>query len=80
MKRIQIELPEERADELDRLKKISMTNTTKELLNNSLTMMDWAINEVSNGRFIASVDERDQSSIKELEMPIFFNVRKRSKE
>jgi metal-responsive CopG/Arc/MetJ family transcriptional regulator len=60
MKRIQLELPEERLNELERLMEQTGTATKKDLLNDALTLFEWALHERQAGRKIASVDEQNQ--------------------
>ena len=68
MTRIQLELPEERVRELEQLMTQTGTNTKKDLLNDALTLFEWAVNERIAGRTIASVDEQ-QHRYKEVVMP-----------
>lgn len=58
--RIQLELPEDRVRELEALMAETGTTTKKDLLNDALTLFEWAVNERKAGRSIASVDEEDQ--------------------
>jgi metal-responsive CopG/Arc/MetJ family transcriptional regulator len=68
MTRIQLELPEERLHELERLMEQTGTTTKKDLLNDALTLYEWAVQERMAGRTIASVDEQ-QHRYKEVVMP-----------
>jgi len=72
--RIQLELPQEKVDKLETLMKESGIKTKKELLNNALTFLEWAINERREGKIIASVDEQEKT-LKELIMPVFASVK-----
>ena len=67
MTRIQLELPEERVQELERLMGETGIQTKKDLLNDALTLFQWAVRERQAGRMIASVDETNQR-YKELAM------------
>jgi len=67
--RIQFDLPEEQAEGLETLKDLGGVKTTKDLFNNALTLLEWAINEKKAGRIIASIDEKNEV-YKELVMPI----------
>ena len=58
--RIQLELPEERVQELKKLMEEAGFETYKDLFNNSLTVFEWLLNEVRSGRVIASVDEKNE--------------------
>jgi hypothetical protein len=68
MMRIQLELPEERVRELEQLMSQTGTSTKKDLLNDALTLFEWAVRERQAGRSIASVDEQNQR-YKEVVMP-----------
>ena len=68
MTRIQLELREERLQELEELMRQTGTNTKKDLLNDALTLFEWAVNERKSNRTIASVDEGRQR-YKEVVMP-----------
>lgn len=73
MIRIQFELPEAKVEELDLLASEGGVRTRRELFNNALTLLEWAIKQRRNGRTIASVDE-EAGSYRELHMPILNNV------
>ena len=73
MIRIQLDMPDERVKELDALMEITGSVTRKELFNNALTLLEWAVKEKKQGRSIASVDEQDKK-LKELIMPALENV------
>jgi metal-responsive CopG/Arc/MetJ family transcriptional regulator len=60
MTRIQLELPEERVKELERLMRETGLTTKKDLLNDALTLFEWAVNERKSGRTVASVDDQLQ--------------------
>ena len=49
----------------------------KDLMNNALTLLDWAGKKLKDGKEIASVDA-GQTSYPVLQMPIFDSVRKTS--
>lgn len=75
MIRIQFELPEDKVKELEGLMREAGISTKKDLINNSLTLLEWAIKERKAGKFIASVDERN-NRLKELIMPALSFVQK----
>jgi hypothetical protein len=58
--RLNFELPEERVNELKALQSETGSESMKELFNNALTMLEWAIKEVNNGNEIAAVNEEDK--------------------
>ena len=66
--RIQFELPEDKVKDLEKLMKEADINTRKDLFNNALTLLEWAIKEKKTGRIIASIDEQ-KHRYKELIMP-----------
>ncbi len=67
--RIQFELAPEKAAEIEELMKETGVQTKKELFNNALTLLKWAIRETKRGNSIASVDEA-HGKYRELQMPI----------
>lgn len=77
MRKIQFDLPDQRAKELDELATEAGV-TRKDLFNNALTLLEWAIDQKHKGRIIASLDEANQS-YRELMMPIFNKIVDRSK-
>ncbi len=66
--RIQLELPQERVRELEELMGQTGLTTKKDLLNDALSLFEWAVKERKAGRAIASVDEPHQR-YKEVVMP-----------
>jgi len=75
--KITFELPEEKLRELEALMSECGVRTKKDLLNNALTLLEWAINEKKTGSAIASIDEKEKK-YKEITMPIFSHVVKNS--
>lgn len=47
--------------------------TPEELFNNALTLFDYAIKAITEGRIIAAVNEKNQK-YREIEMEVFKNV------
>lgn len=66
--RIQLDVDAEHAQLLDELKKASGSKTYKELFNNAMTLLRWAISQRKEGRIIASVNESEKT-YNELRMP-----------
>jgi hypothetical protein len=66
--RIQLDLDDEGMKLLERLKEATGSKTHKELFNNAITLLEWAVNQRVNGRIVASLDESSQN-YKELQMP-----------
>ena len=73
-RRLQIELNEERLEEIEALMKEGKAATKKEFVNAAITLLEWAMKEKKAGRIIASVDE-NKNSYKEIVMPILSEVK-----
>ncbi len=67
--RIQIDVSPQKLAELEELMRLCGITTKKDLINNALTLLQWAVRQVRNGRTIASIDEKE-GRYRELEMPI----------
>ena len=68
-------LPEAKVNELKTLMETAGIDTCKELFNNSLTLFEWALDEVRSGKVIASLDERtDRHRV--LVMPVLERIAK----
>ena len=52
MVRIQLELPEEQVQALDKLMEKINLRTRKDLFNNALTLLEWAVKEKSAGLLV----------------------------
>jgi DNA-binding CsgD family transcriptional regulator len=72
--RLQFEMTGERVKELDGLINRLGLKTRANLLNEALTLYEWAIRELESGRIIASLDE-EKDQYKEIEMPGFLAVK-----
>jgi hypothetical protein len=79
MARVQFELSREKNEELEALMKRTGIRTKKDLINNALTIFEWAVNERARGRIIASVDE-EEKKYKEILMPVLEHVARKKKE
>jgi hypothetical protein len=66
--RLQVEITQEQMDRLEHLQELAGLRTKKELIDNALTLFQWALKEKALGRAIISVDEKEET-YKELEMP-----------
>jgi hypothetical protein len=71
--RVQLDLPADKVQELEVLMEQAKISTKKDLINNALTLLEWAINERKTGRVIASINEKTMS-YKELVMPVLSAV------
>jgi len=76
MTRVQIELAEDRVKELNDLMERCGLTTKKDLFNNAMSILEWAVEEVEAGNSIASVNKRDQR-YEVLRMPILDAASKR---
>ena len=77
--RLQFEMTGERVKELDDLINRLGLKTRANLLNEALTLYEWAIRELESGRIIASLDE-EKDQYKEIEMPGFLAVKSGAQE
>jgi len=75
--RVQFEMSDESAAEVETLAR-SANITKKDLFNNALTLLQWAIAEVRSGRIIASVDEKEMK-LKEISMPLLSELARTKK-
>ena len=71
--RLQFEVPEEQNKNIETLMKEVGLRTKKDLFNNAITLLNWAVKQYKAGRIIVSIDEQKES-YRELAMPIFDNV------
>ena len=78
MIRIQFELSEDKVRELEALMEETGIRTKKDLINNALTLLEWAIQEKKAGRSIASIDEQEKL-YKEITLPILSAVSAKSR-
>jgi hypothetical protein len=66
--RLQIELSDQKVRQLDALLADTELPTKKELINNALTLLTWAVRETKAGRKIVSLDE-ETKHYKEVLLP-----------
>jgi hypothetical protein len=76
--RLQFEFSNDRINELKQLKEETGSETLKELFNNALTMLEWAIEEVKAGNEIAAVNE-DEKVYRVFITPLLERVAKQHK-
>ena len=67
--RIQFDVPEYKLPEIEKLMTECDISTKKDLFNNALTLLKWAVRQAKDGNSIASVNEANKT-YRELEMPI----------
>ncbi|MBT9097673.1 hypothetical protein KFZ76_08130 [Methylovulum psychrotolerans] len=79
--RIQFELTDEKAKELDAFMAVLGITTKRDLFENALSFLEWAVKEIQANpdRVIGSIDEQNES-YKELQMAIFSNARSFARE
>ena len=66
----QINIPQEHNEKLDELvRELHLCNKAN-LINNSLTLFNWVVGEIKQGRIIASVDPITDT-YREVTMPVF---------
>ena len=73
---LKFELPKETIGELEQLMSRAGLEDKKDLLNNALTLLEWAITEREGGRTIASLDIKKKHA-KLLVMPILSAIQER---
>lgn len=73
--RVQYEVSEERRRRMKELQKQAGFATTKEMLDQSLAVLHWLVEEKANGAAIISVYDKKVSG-KELIMPFFMSLKK----
>lgn len=56
--RVQIEMPEERLEDLDKLLSVTGISTRRELLDTALSMFEWAVDESRAGHLVAAIDAK----------------------
>ena len=66
--RLQVDMTRERLEAIDQLVRITGLATRKELLDNALTLLAWAVRETRKGRPIGSADQSG-GNFKEVAMP-----------
>ena len=77
MTRLQIDLPEDKARQIDTLIEEAGLPTKKDFFSNAVTLLAWAMREVRAGRIIVSVDEQN-NRYKEILLPALENVAARA--
>lgn len=66
--RFQFDVKDERVEEIKALMDDIGADTNRELFNNALTLLEWAVEEVKSGNTIASINEANKV-YRELQMP-----------
>ena len=71
--RIQFELSDRQSEAFNDLKNTIDVSTNKDLLNNSLTLLNWAVSQIKQGKTVGSYDST-KDLFTHLEMPIFNHI------
>ena len=75
--KLQVEMTTEQFDALNELQNLGGLRTKKELLDNALTLLKWAVRQKKEGNVIMSVNAGN-GRVRELELPYLETVRERS--
>ena len=73
--RMQFDFTEDRVKELEAMMAKCDISTRKELFNNALTVLEWALEESEHGHEIAAIDRKEKQFFA-LRMPILMQARK----
>lgn len=73
--RMQFDFTEEKVKELEAMMEKCDISTRKELFNNALTILQWALDESEQGHDIAAID-RNEKQFYALRMPILMQAKK----
>lgn len=72
---IELEISQEELSKLDEMVKENGVNSYHDLINNSLSLLYWANQQIKEGKVIAAVDEKEQKYI-EVQMDVLNNLKK----
>lgn len=72
LKRYQIDMSEPGISRIEELKEFMGSQTDKDVFDEALTLLDWAVAQVQSGRRIVSIDNKKQH--RELDMTCLNNV------
>lgn len=71
--RVQIDLANREVERMNWIMAVCEMESRKDLFNNSITLLEWAVNEIREGRKIGSFDD-DKQERYTLSMPILSNA------
>ena len=77
--KIELSLNEKRMADMQALKNDLGLKNGKDVLNHSLTLLEWAVKELKEGRTVASISP-DLESYRELKFPAFDFIKKTNSE
>ncbi|MBR8141173.1 hypothetical protein KDW46_02210 [Burkholderia vietnamiensis] len=66
--RIQFDIPQDQMEGIEKMSRAAGIATRKELFNNALTLFEWAVSQIEEGRSVCSITD-DAKSYRELVMP-----------
>lgn len=78
MARMQIRMSDEKFKHIQELMQEIGIENQKELINEALTLYEWAVNQKKIGRIITSMNEKEKT-FKEVETPILSKVKPKKK-
>jgi endonuclease V-like protein UPF0215 family len=73
--RVQFDVPEKRIEDIEKLQELTCTTTRKDIYENGMTLLEWAVEQVQKGRLIGSRD--DSGGFHEVTMPALNYVAKK---
>jgi len=76
--RVQLDMPEERVKDLENIMAKTGVSTRKDVFENALALFEWAVVERTNGRKIASFDDKE-NGFRELLMPALASIKNEAK-
>lgn len=75
--KLQLPLTPEQAEEIEIVQNLGSYKTKTAMFEAALTLLDWALTNVSKGRIISAIDEEDGSMV-QVEMPGFSRIRRKN--
>jgi hypothetical protein len=76
--RVQLDMPEDRIRDIEQIMAKTGVSTRKDVFENALALFEWAVNERTSGRKIASLRE-DEDGYRELLMPALASIKDEAK-
>ena len=78
MVRVQLDMPVERMKDIQNIMARTGVSTRKDIFENALALFEWAVNERTSGRIIASIDKTEEG-FHEVVMPALASVKNEAK-
>lgn len=72
--RVQLDLSKRKIDELEQIRTKTGVSTRKDIFENALALLDWAVSQAEEGKKIGAMDQ--DKAFQELMMPALVSVRK----